>query len=169
MAGIFSFKCSSCDEIHEGSPSFGYRFPDHYASLSDEQRASENVRAESEFCQINDDYFIRVCLDIPIVGVENPFVWGVWISLSKENFFSYWDAFNEPDASETYFGWLCNRLSFYPETRGLKTMATTLTDGNRPTLSVEETDHPLAIDFRYGITIARAQEIAEVTMHGAKT
>ncbi|HAS8215020.1 TPA: DUF2199 domain-containing protein, partial [Vibrio vulnificus] len=28
MSSIFAFKCSSCEEIHEGSPSFGFRAPD---------------------------------------------------------------------------------------------------------------------------------------------
>ncbi len=30
MAAIFSFKCSSCGGIHEGSPSIGFRAPDPY-------------------------------------------------------------------------------------------------------------------------------------------
>jgi hypothetical protein len=37
--------------------------------------------------------------------------------------------------------------------------------GIRPWLELEQTDHPLSIDFHNGITIARAQEIAEYAMH----
>jgi len=39
MAAIFAFKCSCCGRIHEGSPSYGFKAPDHYACLSEEQKA----------------------------------------------------------------------------------------------------------------------------------
>jgi hypothetical protein len=169
MAGIFSYKCSSCEEIHEGSPNFAFQFPDQYASLSEQERSAKNVHVESDFCNVDENYFIRVCLDIPIVGVEDPFTWGVWVSLKKENFFKYWASFNEPQISERYFGWFCNSLPFYPKTLSLKTMVTTHFDGSRPTIELEEdSDHPLAIDYRSGISIARAQEIAEIAMHGKR-
>jgi hypothetical protein len=37
--------------------------------------------------------------------------------------------------------------------------------GNRPYLELEATEHPLSQDFHNGLTIARAQEIAEHAMH----
>jgi hypothetical protein len=40
MAGAFAYRCERCGEIHEGSPSFGFDAPDHYAHLTDEQKAS---------------------------------------------------------------------------------------------------------------------------------
>jgi hypothetical protein len=39
MAAIFAFTCSSCGGIHEGSPSFAFRAPSQYASLSEEQKS----------------------------------------------------------------------------------------------------------------------------------
>ena len=165
MAGIFSFKCSSCDKVHEGSPSMAYRFPDHYAQLSEDERKTIG-RAESDFCQVRDDYFIRTLLEIPIIGVRDPFVWGVWISVSKENFFRYWDSFNEPTEIDNYFGWLSNQLPCYDDTLGMKAIATTRLDGNRPIIELEESNHPLAVDFHRGISIERAQQIAEIAFHG---
>jgi hypothetical protein len=39
-------------------------------------------------------------------------------------------------------------------------------DGDsRPFIVLEETDHPLSIDYHNGISIAKAQEIAEAIMH----
>ncbi|HEY1092970.1 MAG TPA: hypothetical protein VGE47_17860, partial [Burkholderiaceae bacterium] len=33
MAAIFAFKCNCCGDLHEGSPSFGYRMPYQYVCL----------------------------------------------------------------------------------------------------------------------------------------
>ncbi len=165
MAGIFSFKCSSCDKVHEGSPSIACQFPDHYAQLSGEERKRLGS-AHSDFCQVRDDYFIRTLLEIPIIGVSNPFLWGVWISVSKVNFFHYWDSFDEPTETQSYFGWLSNQLPWYPDALHLQAIATTRLDGNRPTIELEESDHPLALDFHRGISIQRAQEVAEIALHG---
>ena len=142
-----------------------YRFPDHYAQLSEDERKTVG-RAESDFCQVRDDYFIRTLLEIPIIGVGDPFVWGVWISVSKENFFRYWDSFNEPTEIDNYFGWRGNQLPCYDDTLGMKAIATTRLDGDRPMIEFEESDHPLAVDFHRGISSERAQQIAEIAFHG---
>jgi hypothetical protein len=45
------------------------------------------ARLSQDVCIIKDtdhlDYFVRVCLEIPISGVDQPFLWGVWISVSE--------------------------------------------------------------------------------------
>jgi hypothetical protein len=35
----------------------------------------------------------------------------------------------------------------------------------RPLITVEPTDHPLAVEQRIGITLSRVQEIAEYVLH----
>jgi hypothetical protein len=37
--------------------------------------------------------------------------------------------------------------------------------GVRPYIQLEPTDHPLAVEQRTGITLARVQEIAEMVLH----
>jgi hypothetical protein len=64
------------------------------------------------------------------------------------------------------FGWFSNRLPFYPETVNLRTQVRPRTGGNRPLLELEPTAHPLAADHMSGISIGRAQAIAEAAMHG---
>jgi hypothetical protein len=80
LAAIFSFKCSCCDKICEGSPSFGFRRPDHWLQQSEAVRAAGF--ASDDTCWHEDEggmhYFIRTILEIPTVGVEEPFLWGVW-------------------------------------------------------------------------------------------
>jgi hypothetical protein len=173
MAAIFAFKCSRCDEIHEGSPSFGFRAPDHYAGLSEEQKASMG-KLSDDFCMITHDeetdYFIRVLLEVPIHGVEDPFMWGVWVSLSKQNFDRYWDTFENPVAGEVYFGWVCNDIPVYPYAGDRGANVVVQAGDQRPKVFLHAKEHgpqddPLVIDQRQGISVARAQQLAEQVMH----
>ena len=54
----------------------------------------------------------------------------------------------------------------YPETLQLKTMVRTRRVGLRPLVELEPTDHPLAVEQRFGITWRRVQEIVETVLHG---
>ena len=114
MAGIFSFKCSSCGEIHEGSPSFGFKAPDPYLEQSKEIQDEGQLGSDLCFFQDEDGkhYFIRVILEIPIQGVEGPFMWGVWVSLSEQSYQRYIETYDSPDTNDCYFGWLCNHLPY---------------------------------------------------------
>src|SRR6185312_1701491 len=117
MATIFAFRCSCCGEVHEGSPSIAFKASDPYASLSKEQKAQIG-KIDSDFCTITHadrtDYFIRVVLEIPIHGVEEPFLWGIWVSLSEKSFLRYVETYDDPVAGDGFFGWVCNALKEYP-------------------------------------------------------
>ena len=168
MAGIFSFTCSCCGEVHEGSPSFGFKAPDPY--LEQPAEIQNEGKLGSDLCYYKDDdgchYFARVVLEVPIHGIEEPFLWGVWVSLSKENYNRYVETYDNPETTDRYFGWLCNYLPFYENTYALKTNVIPQNNGDRPYIELEDTDHPLALDFHTGITVERAREIAEICMHG---
>ncbi|MDE2331983.1 MAG: DUF2199 domain-containing protein [Bradyrhizobium sp.] len=58
---------------------------------------------------------------------------------------------------------------YYPDTLGLNTLAHPKPNGQRPMITLEPTDHPLAVDFRDGLTIERAQQMAEQLMHRSPT
>jgi len=163
MAAIFGFICSCCGKVHEGAPSFSFSSPLQYSHLTEEEKAEAHLG--SDFCYIEEDRFIRVCLEIPIIGVEQPFMWGVWVSLSRQSFERYRETYDEPVETDEYFGWLCNTLPFYPCTINLKTLVHPRGGGVRPFIELEPTEHPMSVDFRYGISISRAQEIAEYVLH----
>jgi hypothetical protein len=69
---------------------------------------------------------------------------------------------NEPPC----FGWFSTELPGYPTTLHLKTMLHQRPVGERPWIELEATDHPLAVEQRSGITMARIREIAEAVLHG---
>ena len=40
MTAIFAFTCSCCGNLHEGSPSFGFKAPMHYDTLCEQDKTS---------------------------------------------------------------------------------------------------------------------------------
>lgn len=168
MAAIFSFTCSCCGELHEGSPSFGFNAPNPY--LDQSEQVQDKGELGSDLCLYEDEdgmhYFIRVVLNIPIIGVTEPFMWGVWVSLSKESYDHYVETYDEPDEGNGYFGWFCNYLPWYSDTYAMATDVRPQTGGDRPYLELHESEHELYLDYANGISIEKAQEIAEKCMHG---
>jgi hypothetical protein len=173
MAAIFAFKCTCCGEVHEGSPSVAFDSPWHYHSLSADQKKSI-ATLSSDFCTITHDEgidrFIRAVLEVPIEGAAEPFTWGVWVSLSANSFARYEETYDAPVAGDGFFGTLCNRLPGYPNTIALHADVRVQLDGLRPLVVLHQSKsdhaHPLETDQREGISIARAQELAELTTHG---
>ncbi len=165
---IFSnVKCSECGQIHSGSPSFSFQAPAPY--LEQSEKVKNDGQLGSDLCRYSDDdglhNFIRVVLEIPINGVEEPFLWGVWVSLSEKNFNRYVETSDAPDESDRYFGWLCNYLPFYKNTYALKTTAHPRANGQRPYIELEKSDHELSVDFYKGISIEKAKKIWALCLH----
>jgi len=134
--------------------SFGAGAPYWYYEI--EPTELENrVELSSDQCVIDSEYyFVRGCLNIPIIDGVDPFVWGVWVSLSADNFLRMSEVWESPtrQTEPPYFGWLSTTLPGYPDTLNLKTNVHTQPVGTRPLVELEPTDHPLAIDQRTGIT-----------------
>lgn len=169
MLRTFAFTCSRCREVHEGSPSFGYLAPYQYDELTEaEKKAIASL--SDDFCVIQrpkqTDRFIRTILEIPIHGTQEPFLWGVWVSLSETSFEQYRENFDSNTYQDRYFGWFCNRLPYYSDSLNLKTQVIAQPGGQRPRLQLEPSDHDLTIDHQRGISWEKAVEIAQVLMHG---
>jgi hypothetical protein len=150
-----------------GIPGFAWDYPVPYLLIPEEERDSR-IRLSADTCVIDDKwFFVRGCLDIPVRDHEELFSWGVWCSLSQAKFHRYQELFDQVDrpAGESFFGWLCSAIPGYPDTQQLKTMVHVRPWPTRPFVKLEPTDHPLAVEQRNGITMARAREIAERVMH----
>jgi hypothetical protein len=162
------YTCGSCGAYHPELPfSYFVPLPDSILAVPEAERDSRCMILD-EVCVIDDEhFFMRGNIQIPVHGQEARFSWTVWTSLSRGNFeraLRLWDTperANEPP----YFGWLNNRLPPYPNTQSLATHVHTQPVGVRPFVELEPTDHPLAVEQREGITMARVQEIASIMLH----
>ncbi len=126
----------------------------------------------SDFCTIvhegETDHFIRAILEIPIAGVAEPFLWGVWVSLSKKSFIRYRETYESPVAGDGFFGWVCNEIKLYPYSKPRPSDVIVQPSHSRPKVVLHRTDtedDPLVIDQIHGISVARAQELAEQARH----
>ena len=99
MAAIFAYQCSKCDEIHEGSPSFAFDAPAPYRRLNEQER-EEWAELTEDLCVIahpkGTQYYVRAILEVPIHGLDEPFLWGIWVSASEASFHRYLDSFDKP-------------------------------------------------------------------------
>ena len=162
-----SWTCSRCGQTHTGIPGFSFDAPWPWYTTPKDVRDRKCQLTEDYCILFNEDFFVRGCIEVPVYGESEPLVWGVWVSLSSTNFEQERALARNPRRIDEppYFGWLCSRIQIYPDTLLLKTKAHTREVGTRPYVELEPTDHPLALDQRTGITLARAREIRELVQH----
>ena len=160
------FNCTYCGEYHDYLPlSYGVPAPIYW---SEEMAKDKKSELEQDICVINEEhFFIKGNVEIPVHDTGEIFAYTVWVSLSHENFervVKYWNDPKRVD-EEPYFGWFSCQLPGYPDTLNLKTLVHTRELGIVPFIELEQTDHPLAIEQREGITMERVKEIAELNLH----
>jgi hypothetical protein len=161
---IDSFICRSCGQRHEGLPfAYGSAAPAYW---HDDLTGDERSVLEDGICVIHaEHYFVRARLVIPVIDADEDFEWGVWASLSQDNFRRMTEVWTTSgrEREPAYFGWLSTELPIYPiTTLNLKTYVHTEPIGTRPHIALEPTDHPLADEQRTGITVHRVHEITEL-------
>lgn len=156
-----AIRCATCGKEHvDALPDLGMDAPDPYLAVPPEERP-ERASFTLDRCSIRDEdgthYFVRGVIRIPIIGQREPFGIGAWVSQSRENFERY---HRKTRNSPPTYGWLVNRIPHYAEdTFLLKARLLFHGRGMRPWIELEPTDHPLAVDQRTGITLARAWQI----------
>jgi hypothetical protein len=166
MAGI-RYRCATCGEMHEGLPDVGFDSPIYYHQLGEEERRRVAILTE-DWCSIEDrDFFVRGVLPVPIRGHERPFMWGVWVSLSRTNFERYVAHFKEdpPEGEGPYTGWISNQIAPYPDTLRLAAKVHLQAGGWRPRLELAPTDHPLAVHQREGIELEELLGMIDDRLH----
>src|SRR5579883_1357153 len=159
LAGL-KWKCGHCEEWHVGPClDFGYDAP-HYWRKKDAEASQRESRTPN--CAIEDrDFFVRGVIHLPIFGSNETLCWGVWGSLSRENFERLLAIDREKKRAKlpAMFSWLSNRIPDYPDTLNLKMHAHIQEPGQRPHFELEPIDHPLSREYHEGITLARVKEI----------
>ena len=167
-----TFTCATCGESHVGSPkSFAADFPDMYANLNREERDAR-ATVGSDQCIIDQKwFFVRGCLEIPINGSNEPFLWGLWASVREEVFDEIsdcWELKSREKLHGPFKGRLANALSVYPETLNLHLQILLQPLASRPLFIIEDVDHPMAIEQRSGITLPSAVQMASILLHQSR-
>lgn len=138
-----------------------------YANMSDSDRGSRAL-ISSDQCIVDDKwFFIRGCLEIPVLDSSEVFIWGLWASVKEDAFNEIWESWEE-ERRETRRGpfkaRLANSLSVYPETLNQKLRIVIQPVGTRPLFILEE-EHPLATAQQRGISRLEAMELTATLLH----
>jgi len=163
----YSWTCRCCGQPHDELPiHWAAEAPVYYDALSEAERETR-ADLSADFCAIDEaHFFIRGLIEIPTVGHSEKFSWGVWASLSSASMETVQRVWDRPDRQSVgrFFGWLSTALSLYPDTVNLKTHVHINAPPFLPSVELEPTDHPLAVEQRDGMTLERAVAIAEALL-----
>ena len=160
-------RCKTCGKEIDEIPAFATDRPAQYWDVPEEKREND-IFLTSDSCVIaNRFFFVRGCIEIPVLDTDDHLEWGVWVSLKEENFFVWQDNYEVAKRSHLgpFFGWLCTALPGYPSTLNMKTMVHLRDDGIRPYIELEPSDHPLAREQHDGISWDRLQEVIHMLVH----
>jgi hypothetical protein len=147
--------------------SYALKGPDNWFQLSEDER-HRRTRWDDDLCVIDESqYYVRGCLETPVLGTTETLIFGVWISVSEASFRRILDLWDVPDVADEppRFAWLCNWLRGYPEPIGIKCHVHIRLGNLRPAIELEPTDYPLAVEQRHGVTLDRVKEIAALSGH----
>jgi hypothetical protein len=167
MTTDFEFQCHSCGRMHTGVPTFGWDYPIDVLGVPLEER-DERVDLGSDDCVIDGKWFyIRGCIEIPVIGLDEPFIWGTWVSISEKSYERFVELYEVEGREEEppFLGWLNHTPPGYPFQEHYKTMVHLRPVPTRPLIELEPTEHPLAVEQRNGITFERLKEIVEINLH----
>ena len=166
----YAWTCRCCGRQYRTLPlDFACETPAYWDQLSQDER--KRAFLSPDVCTIGEDRFIRGCLEIPLIGRDERFVWGVWTSFSQDSLrraYELWDAVEISADEPARFGWFSNELKqLYSglSTLNLKARVRFRPGNLRPLIELEPSDHPLAREQAQGITLERVQEIAAALLH----
>jgi hypothetical protein len=166
------WKCGSCEEWHTGAClDFSYAAPYYWQDGHESNNEARLLRSPSsspktfldeDFCAIEgNDFFVRGVIHVPIIGTAETLRWGVWGSLSRDNFQTLMKMNDDPKRVQLspMFSWFSTQIPEYPDTLNLKMYAHIQKVDWRPNFELERSDHPLAQEYHKGITPERVKQI----------
>ena len=119
------WKCHTCEEWHTG-PCLDFSYDSPYYWSNDTPKDPfvnydqlPDTFLDEDICVLDgEDFFVRGIIHLPIIGTAETFRWGVWGSLSKDNFKKLLSMFDDPKRVELppMFSWLSNRIEEYEDT-----------------------------------------------------
>lgn len=157
MSDPITYTCSCCGKVYNEIPlCFGGEFPDYYFTVPADER-NDRVEIVESLCVIDEHFFHRGRLTIPIIDHEENLIFNVWTTISKANFELRNQLWNAPERIEQdpYFGWLQTVVPTYGNTLSLKVLARENEVGYIPTIEITD-EHQLQYDQHHGITFEAA-------------
>ena len=155
------YKCHTCNDWHVGLPSPSAPHPYPYVLVPEAERGARCTLTPDQCVVDGTEFYVRASLAIHVHEAGDPLLYGVWVSLSAEDYHRFSmlldDRARQP--GESFFGWLCTPLSGYPDTLLLKTYIHVQAWPNRPLVELQPTAHPLSLDSHNGISVERALEL----------
>lgn len=115
-------KCSQCGEKHDLiDMEVAFGMPDDYFGLEEDERNSRG-KITSDFCQLDDRYFVRSVIPIPVLDRTEIYCWGIWVELSKDDFEKTYNTWEDADVSHVpkLMGKLANDLHEYENIIGIE-------------------------------------------------
>ena len=164
------FDCRVCGRHHEVLPlSYSVKAP--VAALAvPKDEIERRVVITADQCVIDGRfYYVRGRFALPVHGLDEPFIWGVWARLRPEDFYTTNKRWTDPNRVDepAYAGLLNSELPLYGDTLNLPVHVVTQPVGRRPHFFVVNPQHPLAAEQREGISMERVIQIAEIMLHPA--
>jgi hypothetical protein len=164
------FDCRVCGRHHDVLPlSYSVNAP-LAASAVPVAEIDRRIVMTKDQCVIDERFhYLRGRFALPVHGLAEPFIWGVWARIRGKDFFRTHQLWNDPARVDEpmYEGLLNNELPVYGDTRNLAVRIQTMAVGRRPHFFVADPQHPLAVDIRDGITRERIVGFAEKLLHPA--
>ena len=153
-------KCGCCGkEIGEFAFDKSYRMPDEIWDLPQEEREAR-AQTSDDFCRLDNRYFIRGVVHVPVNGTDRDFGWGIWAEVQKEKFLQYFENFDKDNSFSLPFqGEAANSLPHHPETLGIGLRVKLGNQTQRPAFEIIDDAHLLAFEQKQGISLVRVHEL----------
>jgi hypothetical protein len=142
--------------------SYEFQTPDAWAAMPPQRRESRGELID-DLCHLDDHYYIKGNLWLPVIDGEQDFSWTVWAELSQSDYersIALWDTAGR-ELEPVYPGELANELPGYRSSLGLKLQIVTMGVGERPSFVLEPADHQLVKDQRDRISMQRLNEFSK--------
>lgn len=162
QASDYRWTCSCCGKAMTGLPlDISYSHPLLWDSLDETSKARSKLG--KDFCLVDSgedgiDRYIRCVLPIPVIGLEDEFCFGLWMSVSEKTWDIYNAEFDSGTSSlKTCFGYLGNGVLGFPNSFLLHANVEFSNDNQRPRVYLREADHDLVRAQYEGVDIAQVE------------
>ena len=145
------WRCGGCEAMHNGLPDLCTTYPDaagvpKVPELNSALRMDESFLSE-DFCILDGKYFfIRTVLMFPIKNYDHEFGFGVWSSLSKDNFEIYVENFDvgfDDGVDLNWTSWFMTNLNYFGQTFSAKSWVKPQANRQRPIVFFADEEHPI--------------------------